>query len=212
MNIRCVNVVLLDVTLSKFFLLFLFIFLKVTSSFPSYPSIIPEVTLPHWGSNRDLFKCMSVNYTLWPYIVFRCGVQCLHISTFGNLTDYIVGKRTVCSYINSKCCLRSIFQYVFALTCPFLTVRCLTVTGLMKCFLTSRTFKTTHVKKQTRWFVAEIGYCLRFSVFSSVPPAKCRNSTLNYVMTTTFHILSDSLFINHHINRRYVFATDRLVK
>jgi hypothetical protein len=42
-----------------------------------------------------------------------------------------------------------------------------------------------------------------FLWFSSVHPGKYRYSTLDYVTTASFYILSDFLFINHLITRRY---------
>jgi hypothetical protein len=44
----------------------------------------------------------------------------------------------------------------------------------------------------------------RFSWFSSVHPAKCRDSTFKYVTAASFPIFSSSLFINHPIIRLYI--------
>jgi hypothetical protein len=54
----------------------------------------------------------------------------------------------------------------------------------------------------------------RFSLFSSVPPGKSQDSTLNYVTTSSFHILSNSLFTNHPIMGRYnlIWAIDSVYK
>jgi hypothetical protein len=43
---------------------------------------------------------------------------------------------------------------------------------------------------------------LRFLIFSSVHPGKCRYSTSNQTTTASFRILSNSLFTNHHMNQR----------
>jgi hypothetical protein len=53
-----------------------------------------------------------------------------------------------------------------------------------------------HVSARRRSVVTEI------FVISSVPPGKCRCSTLNYNTAASFHVLSNSLFINHLITRR----------
>jgi hypothetical protein len=37
-----------------------------------------------------------------------------------------------------------------------------------------------------------------FSWFFTVPPGKYEDSALNYAMTTSFHILSNSSFTYHH--------------
>jgi hypothetical protein len=44
---------------------------------------------------------------------------------------------------------------------------------------------------------------LSFLQFSSVPPGKFRNSTINYVTTASFRILSNSLFTYYTFIRRY---------
>jgi len=49
-------------------------------------------------------------------------------------------------------------------------------------------------------------------LFSSVLPCKCRDSTSNHTITTSFHILSNSLFTVSPIITRYVFrATGVLI-
>jgi hypothetical protein len=49
-------------------------------------------------------------------------------------------------------------------------------------------------------------------LFSSVLPCKCRDSTSNHAITTSFHILSNSLFSVLSIITRYVFrATGVLI-
>jgi hypothetical protein len=47
----------------------------------------------------------------------------------------------------------------------------------------------------------------RFFVFSSVPQDKCGYSTFTYALTTSFHILSHLLFINHPVTRVFVAWT-----
>jgi hypothetical protein len=60
----------------------------------------------------------------------------------------------------------------------------------------------------------QIGYPGRvFSWYSLVPVGRCRDSILNWATTTSFHIFSSSLFINHSIILRCIIqATDGFVK
>jgi hypothetical protein len=52
-----------------------------------------------------------------------------------------------------------------------------------------------------------------YSWFSSVSSGKCRGSTMKYATTTSFHIISNSSFINHQTIRRYKFwAIESVVK
>jgi hypothetical protein len=46
---------------------------------------------------------------------------------------------------------------------------------------------------------------LKDSWFPSVPLRKCRNGTLKQVTIASFHILSNSLFINHPVIQHYIF-------
>lgn len=61
MDIKFINVVPLDVILSKYS----FVFLNTIILFFKFVLPISEATLPHQGSERcDLFNCMPVNYAL----------------------------------------------------------------------------------------------------------------------------------------------------
>jgi hypothetical protein len=54
---------------------------------------------------------------------------------------------------------------------------------------------------------------LRFLMVSSIPPNKCSVSTSNQAMTTSHHILCNSLLINNPTRQHYILqATSSVVK
>lgn len=89
---------------------------------------------------------------------------------------------------------------VFGLPCPYFLQLCNSCSPILHTVMAQAQIFLTYIQEEPRLYLRLVAsYPDRcFSWFISVCPGRCQNNTLNWVMTTSFHVLSKSLFTVIH--------------